>query len=103
MWKLYIEYLKQWAEDHSDEECEGMSPACYDEWVDNEFYEDIDEDLIERIKQEYHKNDVCMVGLISDMIDNEGLRIKDNEIMILLNWAGEDDVTPAEVRAGGID
>lgn len=103
MWKLYIEYLKQWAEDHSDEECEGMSPACYDEWCDNEFYYDVDEDLIERVEQEYHKSDVCMVALISYMIDNEGLQIKDNEIMILLNWAGEDDVTPAEVRAGGID
>ena len=35
-WQRYIAYLKEWAETHSDEAFAGMSPACYDEWLDNE-------------------------------------------------------------------
>lgn len=35
-WDKYIEYLKRWAETHSDNEFEGMSPVCYDEFLDNE-------------------------------------------------------------------
>lgn len=35
-WQRYIAYLKEWAETHSGEEFAGMSPACYDEWLDNE-------------------------------------------------------------------
>lgn len=35
-WSKYISYLKQWADDHQDPTFAGMSPACYDEWNDNE-------------------------------------------------------------------
>ena len=35
-WEKYIEYLKQWVEDHKEESFEGMSPACFDEWEENE-------------------------------------------------------------------
>lgn len=35
-WNLYIEYLKQWADNHSSPEFAGMSPAGFDEWLDNE-------------------------------------------------------------------
>ena len=38
-WQQYIQYLKDWAEDHSSELCDGMSPVCYDEWLDNEYAE----------------------------------------------------------------
>lgn len=38
-WQQYIAYLKDWAEDHSSELCKGMSPVCYDEWLDNEYTE----------------------------------------------------------------
>lgn len=31
-WERYITYLVQWAINHSSDEYEGMSPACYDEW-----------------------------------------------------------------------
>ena len=41
-WEKYIEYLKQWAEEHKNEENAGMSPACFDEWSDNEAEEDDD-------------------------------------------------------------
>ena len=58
---------------------------------------------IDEIKNEYHKNDVCMVSLLVYMLEEEDLQITDEEIEELLNWAGEDDVTPAEVRAGGVD
>ena len=35
-WNNYIEYLKDWARQHEEEENEGMSPVCYDEFLDNE-------------------------------------------------------------------
>ena len=35
-WNNYIEYLKVWAEQHKEIENEGMSPVCYDEFLDNE-------------------------------------------------------------------
>lgn len=35
-WAKYIAYLKSWIEAHKDEEYEGMSPAEYNEWRDNE-------------------------------------------------------------------
>lgn len=36
MWNNYIEYLKDWARQHEGQEFEGMSPVCYDEFLDNE-------------------------------------------------------------------
>lgn len=35
-WNNYIEYLKDWANQHSEPENEGMSPACYDEFLEND-------------------------------------------------------------------
>ena len=35
-WNNYIEYLKDWATQHQEEANEGMSPACYEEFLDNE-------------------------------------------------------------------
>ena len=35
-WARYINYLIEWAMNHSSEEYDGMSPACYDEWCDND-------------------------------------------------------------------
>lgn len=35
-WDRYLEYLKNWAETHSEIGCEGMSPACYDEFCEND-------------------------------------------------------------------
>ena len=40
-WNRYCLYLIRWANYHGGPEYEGMSPACYDEWCDNEkAYED---------------------------------------------------------------
>lgn len=36
MWNAYLLYLKDWVNDHSASENFGMSPACFDEWQDNE-------------------------------------------------------------------
>lgn len=36
-WENYIQYLHAWADDHSTNEYLGQSPACYDEWCDNEW------------------------------------------------------------------
>ena len=35
-WARYINYLINWAHDHSGEDSKGMSPVCFDEWGDNE-------------------------------------------------------------------
>ena len=35
-WLSYLTYLKKWADEHKDMEFFGQSPACYDEWLDNE-------------------------------------------------------------------
>lgn len=35
-WDRYLQYLKNWAETHSEIGCEGMSPACYDEFCEND-------------------------------------------------------------------
>ena len=35
-WKGYLDYLKEWADNHKQINNYGMSPACFDEWLDNE-------------------------------------------------------------------
>lgn len=35
-WKGYLDYLKKWADNHSEITNYGMSPSCFDEWLDNE-------------------------------------------------------------------
>lgn len=35
-WKHYLKYLLQWANEHSSMEYKGMSPACFDEFCDND-------------------------------------------------------------------
>ena len=36
LWEEYLDYLSSWALHHSDITNYGMSPACFDEWEDNE-------------------------------------------------------------------
>lgn len=35
-WTRYIKYLMLWANDHDNYCYEGMSPACYDEFCEND-------------------------------------------------------------------
>ena len=35
-WNSYLFYLKSWIDGHRDVENLGMSPACYNEWLDND-------------------------------------------------------------------
>lgn len=35
-WKAYLNYLVEWAFNHQGDEFEGMTPACYDEFCENE-------------------------------------------------------------------
>ena len=35
-WERYLKYLMMWILDHRDNCYEGMSPACYDEFCDND-------------------------------------------------------------------
>lgn len=39
-WTEYLLYLRRWVDAHRDEEFYGMTPACFDEWEDNEFEEE---------------------------------------------------------------
>ena len=38
--KAYLQYLSRWIFDHYEDEFKGCSPACFDEWLDNEYEED---------------------------------------------------------------
>lgn len=38
---LYKKYLKQWKNDHKGIEYKGMSPACFNEWFDCEYTENL--------------------------------------------------------------
>ena len=40
-WALYLAYLINWADRHSCDEHYGMTPTCFDEWVDDEYAEGI--------------------------------------------------------------
>lgn len=42
-WARYIAYLKDWADDHADPAYAGMTPACFDEWLENEYAEEEEE------------------------------------------------------------
>lgn len=39
-WQQYIDYLRGWAKGHENPAFAGSSPACYDEWLDNEYEAD---------------------------------------------------------------
>ena len=45
-WKRYLDYLRQWIEDHEEYGCVGMSPAYYDEWLNNEAEDEHEDDDI---------------------------------------------------------
>lgn len=36
-WQQYINYLRNWVNDHESPMFSESSPACYDEWLDNEY------------------------------------------------------------------
>lgn len=37
MHERYLRYLQDWIIDHCDDYFEGSSPACFEEWKDNEY------------------------------------------------------------------
>ena len=39
-WSKYLEYLRAWVDTHSETAFCGCSPACFNEWLDNENNED---------------------------------------------------------------
>lgn len=39
-WIGYLNYLANWTEEHKHINNYGMSPVCFDEWLDNEAEED---------------------------------------------------------------
>lgn len=40
-WNSYLQYLKDWVENHRERDFYGSSPACFDEWADNECLEEV--------------------------------------------------------------
>lgn len=49
---LYKAYLKEWKADHKGPAFEGMEPADFDEWYDNEYLESFEEDEEENEEEE---------------------------------------------------
>ena len=43
-WKKYLNYLREWADNHAEVEFYGMTPACFNEWDENENSEEDDND-----------------------------------------------------------
>ena len=41
-WKAYLKYLIDWVEYHKESTNYGMSPACFNEWEENEEIEAVD-------------------------------------------------------------
>jgi len=41
IWEDYLCYLREWIENHSRVEFYEMSPACFNEWRDNEYCEEL--------------------------------------------------------------
>lgn len=41
--KAYLQYLSRWIFEHYEDEFEGCSPVCFDEWLDSEGAEDEDD------------------------------------------------------------
>ena len=39
IWKDYLIYLVEWSKHHADLDFYGMTPACFDEWLYNEYQE----------------------------------------------------------------
>ncbi len=54
--KAYLQYLSRWIFDHYEEEFRGCSPACFDEWLDNEYEEDVECDGDKRYNIYEYKN-----------------------------------------------
>lgn len=40
-WQQYIDYLREWGMMHENPASAGSSPACYDEWLDNEYGDEL--------------------------------------------------------------
>lgn len=36
LWRQYLQYLRDWSTSHSSPEFYGMTPPCFNEWIDNE-------------------------------------------------------------------
>ena len=46
-WNEYLQYLRDWADSHGEPGFYGMTPACFDEWLDCEHCEDEADDVAE--------------------------------------------------------
>lgn len=49
IWANYLKYLNQWVDEHTEGEFYGMSPACFDEWKENEFTYPLSNELFNEI------------------------------------------------------
>lgn len=65
-WEGYLQYLKDWADSHTDDGFVGCSPACFDEWLSCEGIEEAATRLPE-CDSEYcifNPNGYCCVPLV---------------------------------------
>lgn len=71
--KAYLQYLSRWIFDHYEDEFKGCSPACFDEWLDNEDkeYEGDEEDDDENVSEDEDIDYESVADLVLDEGDYE--------------------------------
>lgn len=88
-WQKYIKYLNEWALNHRGEQYEGCSPACYDEFCDDDACYDLGDNesitkamtVAELIKalQAFNPDAVVMAIPPSNLEDDRYLNVMDAE------------------------
>lgn len=90
-WQKYIKYLQEWALNHRGEQYEGCSPACYDEFCDDDAcYEDFGDNGTTKTKpitvkelikalQAFNPDAVVMAIPPSNLEDDRYLNVMDAE------------------------
>lgn len=104
-WEGYCRYLHEWSKDHAESACWGMSPACFDEWSENEYAEYGKDDAEERVlkvrvlcKGTYDTEISVPAGLTLDEAKDYALKHTDNLPVTEIDWVSDSYLEEAEFR-----
>ena len=86
-WKGYCKYLHEWASDHAESAYWGMSPACFDEWSENEYAEERVLKVRVLCKGTYDTEISVPAGLTLDEAKDYALKHADNLPVTEINWS----------------
>ena len=82
-WQKYIDYLMDWAREHAHPDFQGMSPACYDEWLENEGEEGYNGEIL--TNEEFQRR--CEKVFIANKNDVfYDIYIIENQVCILIRY-----------------